>query len=36
MRLHLFIDCYDYRRITRLRQDIHFSVTQVLFADHMH
>ena len=27
---------YDYRRTTRLRQSIHFSITQVLFADHVH
>ena len=27
---------YDYRGTTRLRQSIHFSITQVLFADHVH
>ena len=31
MRLHFSIGCYDYRRTTRLRQGIHFSITQVLF-----
>ena len=36
MRLHFSIGCYDYRRTTRLRQGIHFSRIQVLFADHMH
>ena len=36
MRLHLSIGGYDYRRTTRLRQSIHFSITQVLFADRMH
>ena len=35
MRLHFSIGCYDYRR-TRLRQGIHFSIIQVLYADHMH
>ena len=36
MRLHFSIGCYDYRRTTRLRQRIHFSRIQVLFADHVH
>ena len=36
MRLHFSIDGYDYRRTTRFRQSIHFSITQVLFADHVH
>ena len=36
MRLHFTIGGYDYRRTTRLRQSIHFSFTQVLFADHVH
>ena len=36
MRLHFSIGGYDYRRTTRLRQSIHFSFTQVLFADHVH
>ena len=36
MRLHFSIGCYDYRRTKRLRQSIHFSITQVLFADHVH
>ena len=36
MRLHFSISCCDYRRTTRRRQGIHFSITQVLFADHMH
>ena len=36
MRLHFSIGGHDYRRTTRFRQGIHFSITQVLFADHMH
>ena len=36
MRLHFSIGGYDYRRTARFRQSIHFSITQVLFADHMH
>ena len=36
MRLHFSIGGYDYRRTTRLRQGIHLSITQVLFADHVH
>ena len=36
MRLHFSIGGYDYRRTTRLGQSIHFSITQVLFADHVH
>ena len=36
MRLHFSIGCYDYRRTTLLRQGIHFTRIQVLFADHMH
>ena len=36
MRLHFSIGCYVYRRTSRLRQGIHFSITQVLYADHMH
>ena len=36
MRLHLSIGGDDYRRSARFRQSIHFSITQVLFADHMH
>ena len=36
MRSHFTIGGYDYRRTTRLRQSIHFSFTQVLFADHVH
>ena len=36
MRLHFSIGGYDYRWTTRLRQGIHFSIIQVLFADHMH
>ena len=35
MRLHFSIGGYDYRRTTRLRRSIHFSFTQVLFADHV-
>ena len=35
-RLHFSIGGYDYRRTTRLRQSIHFSIAQVLFADHVH
>ena len=35
-RLHFSIGGYDYRRTARFRQSIHFSITQVLFADHMH
>ena len=27
---------YDYRRTARFRQSIHFSITQVLLADHVH
>ena len=36
MRLHFFIGGYDYRRTARFRQSIHFSITRVLFADHVH
>ena len=36
MRLHFSIGGYDYRRTARFRQSIHCSITQVLFADHMH
>ena len=36
MCLHFFIGCYDYRRTARFRQGVHFSIIQVLFADHMH
>ena len=36
MRLHFIIGGYDYRRTARFRQGIHFSNTQVLFADHVH
>ena len=36
MRLHFSIGGYDFRRTARFRQSIHFSITQVLFADHMH
>ena len=36
MRLHFSIGGYDYRRTARFRQSIHFSITQVLFADHVH
>ena len=36
MRLHFSIGGYDHRRNTRFRQGIHFSIIQVLFADHMH
>ena len=36
MRLHFSIGGYDYRRTARFRQSIHFSITQVLFAGHMH
>ena len=36
MRLHFSIAGYDYRRIARFRQGIHYSITQVFFADHMH
>ena len=36
MRLHFSIGGYDYRRTARFRQSIHSSITQVLFADHMH
>ena len=36
MRLHFSIGGYDYRRTTRFRQSIHFSITQILFADHVH
>ena len=33
--LHFSIGGYDYRRTTRFRQNIHFSIIQVFFADHM-
>ena len=33
--LHFSIGGYDYRKTTRFRQGIHFSIIQVLFADHM-
>ena len=36
MRLHFSIGGYDCRRTTWFRQGIHFSIIQVLFADHMH
>ena len=36
MRLHFSIGGCDFRRTARFRQSIHFSFTQVLFADHMH
>ena len=36
MRLHFSIGCFDYRRITRFRQSIHVSISQVLVADHVH
>ena len=36
MRLHFSIGGYDHRRTARFRQSIHFSITQVLFADHVH
>ena len=36
MRLHFSIGGYDYRRTARFRLSIHFSITQVLFADHVH
>ena len=36
MRLHFSIGGYDYRRTARFRQSIDFSITQVLFADHVH
>ena len=36
MRPHFSIGCYDCRGTTQLRQGIHFSRIQVLFADHMH
>ena len=36
MRLHFSIGGDDCRRTTRFRQSIHFSITQVLFADHVH
>ena len=36
MRLHFSISGYDYCRTTRFRQSIHFSIIQVLIADHMH
>ena len=36
MRLHFSIGGYDYRRTTRFRQNIHLSITQVIFADHVH
>ena len=36
LRLHFSIGGDDYRSTARLRQGIHFSINQVLFADHMH
>ena len=36
MRWHFSSGGYDSRRTTRFRQSIHFSITQVLFADHVH
>ena len=36
MRLHFSSGGYDYRRTSRFRQSIHFSIIQVLFTDHMH
>ena len=36
MCLHFSIGGYDYRKTTRFRQGIHFSIIQVLFADHVH
>ena len=36
MRLHFSIGGYDYRRTARFRRSIHFSITQVVFADRMH
>ena len=36
MRLHFSIGCYDCRGNTRFRQGVHFSILQVLFANHMH
>ena len=36
MRLHFSTGGHDYRRSTRFRQNIHFSITQVLFFDHVH
>ena len=36
MRLHFSIGGYDYRKTTRFRQSIHFSITLVLFADPVH
>ena len=36
MCVHFSIGGHDYRRTTRFRQGIHFSVIQVLLADHMH
>ena len=36
MRLHFTIGCNDYRRTTRSRQSLHFSIIQILLADHVH
>ena len=36
MRLYFSIGYCDCRRTARFRQSIHFSITQVLFADHVH
>ena len=36
MRLYFSVGGYDYRGTTRFRQGIHFSIIQVLFADHVH
>ena len=36
MCLHFSIGGYDHRGTARFRQGIHFSITLVLFADHVH
>ena len=36
IRLHFSIGGYNYRWTARFRQSIHFSITQVLFADHVY
>ena len=36
MRSHFTIGGHACRRTARFRQSIHFSITQVLFADHVH
>ena len=36
MCLHFSIGCYNRRWTSRCRHGFHFSITQVLFTDHVH